>query len=202
MNFEKLTFNDSGTQRVYENYMKRVQKVVETLPHSDKHDVLMEINSHIFEGMQQPTPKSEINHLLDILENLGSPEEVLQPLVVDKKKELAAKPFNPFIAIKNFVFRIPYAIYFMVVCVLYTCLFCSAFLIIGKLLFPNYVGLYYKKGEMAMLGATYLSNQPYEMLGNWLIPLMMLSFAIFYLVIKLLERLETFFQAKNTKIAL
>ncbi|MDT0651612.1 HAAS signaling domain-containing protein, partial [Autumnicola edwardsiae] len=58
---------------IYKNYMNRIEKTVSSLSKSDQKEVLLEFNSHIYEGLTRKHKGNETNQLLDILDKLGEP---------------------------------------------------------------------------------------------------------------------------------
>lgn len=192
MKIENIKFSQEASKRVYNDYMKRVKKVTNSLSKQDQNDIYMEFNSHIFEAIQHKNNTNEIDTLLDILEKLGMPEEVLKPLIADKKLEEATKTFNPIHVFKalilNFTNGITYVIFFF----LYLLLFGFVFLIIAKIGNPTDVGLFYKDASFMVLGISKNANENgiTELLGNWFIPVMLLSIIVFYLLITLLLKFK------------
>jgi len=121
MKIENIKFNEVALQRIYNDYMKRVIKATNSLSTKNQNDIYMEINSHIYESLEnkknENENENEIELILDIIERLGIPEEVLKPLVADKKLEQATKTFNPIHIFKalilNFTNGISYVIFFI-----------------------------------------------------------------------------------------
>ncbi|MDH5476583.1 MAG: hypothetical protein OEX22_12875, partial [Cyclobacteriaceae bacterium] len=74
MRFKEIEFKETASKRVYDSYIKRIKKTVKSLPSQDQIDILLELNSHIYEGLQHYKTETEINGLLDILDRLGVPE--------------------------------------------------------------------------------------------------------------------------------
>lgn len=192
MKIENIKFSQEASKRVYNDYMKRVKKATNSLSKQNQDDVYMEFNSHIFEAIQHKNGVNEIDLLLDILEKLGIPEEVLKPLVADKKLEQATRTFNPIHIFKalvlNFTNGITYVIFFF----LYLLLFGFVFLIFAKITNPSEVGLFYKGDSFMVLGKAGNTNQPgvKELLGNWFIPVMVISTAVFYALITFLLKFK------------
>lgn len=192
MKIENIKFNQEASNRVYNDYMKRVKKVTYSLSKESQDDIYMEFNSHIFEAIQQKGRANEIDTLLDILEKLGAPEEVLKPLIADKKLEQATRTFNPVHICKalalNFTNGISYIIFF----VLYLLLFGFVFLIFAKIIYPADVGLFYKDTAFMVLGITHGSSQTgvREVLGYWFIPVMLFLTVLFYVLITLVLKLK------------
>ncbi len=50
---KNIEFKSISAQRIYNDYLKRVERTISILSEKDKLDMLMEINSHIYEAMQQ-----------------------------------------------------------------------------------------------------------------------------------------------------
>lgn len=192
MKIENIKFTQQASKRVHNDYMKRIKKATSSLSQQDQDDIYMEFNSHIFEAIQHKGPVNEIDTLLDVLQKLGPPEEVLKQLVADKKLEQATKTFNPVHIFKalllNFTNGISYVFFFL----LYVLLLGFVFLIFAKIKNPSEVGLFYKDASFMVLGITRNTNQEgiTEVLGNWFIPSMLLCIVLFYTLLTLLLRLK------------
>ncbi len=189
-----LQFEQKASQRIYEDYMKRIKKATNILSKEDQQDLMMEFNSHIFEGLQSYTTGSEIDNLLDVLQKLGTPEEVLKPLVAEKKLEQATRTFNPVHIFKALALNIFNGITYVIFALLYLFLFSFVFLIFAELWNPSEVGLFMKDGQLLALGkvdgTTAELQGATEVLGHWFIPIMLLLIVVFYVLITLLLRLK------------
>ena len=174
--------------------MSQVKKTVKPLDTKEQNEILMEINSHIYEGLQRNKTNNEIDRLLDILDKLGVPEEMLKPLVADKKLEQATRTFNPLHIFKALSLNITNGISYVIFFILYLCLFGFVFLIYAKIKNPKGVGLFFENNQFLALGKInpeYLENSSYtEVLGNWFIPVMVLAILLFYLLITLLLKVK------------
>jgi len=192
MKIENIKFSQEASKRVYNDYMKRVKKATSSLSKQNQDDIYMEFNSHIFEAIQQKNSINEIDLLLDILENLGVPEEVLKPLVADKKLEQATKTFNPIHIFKALVLNFTNGITYIIFFFLYLLLFGFVFLIFAKIANPSEVGLFYKDSSFLVLGISDNTNQVgiKEILGNWFITVMLVSTVVFYFLITLLLKFK------------
>ena len=192
MKIENIKFIQEASKRVYNDYMKRVKKATSSLSKQNQDDIYMEFNSHIFEAIQHKNDVNEIDLLLDILEKLGIPEEVLKPLVADKKLEQATKTFNPIHVFKALVLNFTNGITYIIFFFLYLLLFGFVFLIFAKIVNPSEVGLFYKDSSFMVLGLAGKTNQVgiNELLGNWFIPIMLISTITFYVLITLLLKFK------------
>jgi hypothetical protein len=196
MRIEDLKFEQKASQRIYNDYMKRIKKATASLSKINQDDIYMEFNSHIFEAIQHKNEANEIDSLLDIIEKLGIPEEVLKPLVADKKLEQATKTFNPVHVFKALILNFTNGVSYIFFFVLYLFLFGFVFLIFAKIFNPELVGLYMKKDSFSVfvLGiinpADQIKNQTHEVLGSWFIPVMLLSIVLFYFLITLLLKFK------------
>ncbi len=202
MKFKEIAFREQNSQRIYRDYIARIQQAIKTLNATNQQEILLEINSHIYESlMSNPdSEKEEVARLLDILEKLGQPEVFLKPLVAEKKLDEATRTFNPLQVIKALVLNIGNGISYVIFAVLYLLLFGFVFLIGAKLVDPQNVGLFYRANDICILGyyrnngVTYLE---YEKLGNWFIPLMVVLAVFFYFMITLLLRLKRILNSKK-----
>lgn len=201
MKIKEIEFKEVASKRIYESYMERIGKAVKPLPINDQNDVLLEFNSHIYEGLQRQKNKTEIDGLLDILDKLGIPEEVLKPLVADKKMEQATKTFNPLHIIRALALNITNGFSYLIFFMLYLLLFGFVYLIFAKIVSPDEVGLFIENGSFLVLGKTNQVNISgsgiTEVLGNWFIPIMMLCIIVFYVIITFLLKLKRIINKKK-----
>jgi uncharacterized membrane protein len=191
---KSIKFQHRTSEKIYTDYISRIKRTTAPLNKIDSKEILMELNSHIYEGMRNMTEQNEIENLVDILNKLGAPEEILKPLIAQKKLEQATKSFNPAHVFKALVLNISNGFAYIIFALLYLALFGFVFLIFAKISNPENVGLFFKGGNFHLLG----TRQPEsldklgltEVLGNWFIPTMTLSIVLLYLLITLLLRLK------------
>lgn len=186
---KRIDFKNTSAQKIYNDYFKRIERCSTVLSKEDRTDLIMEFNSHIYEGLQKNTAKDELEGLLNILENLGMPEEVLKPLIADKKLRQATKTFNPKHVFQAIKLNIKNGIVFGVFGLLYLFLFSTIFLFIAKIVLPNNTGLFYNNNEFQSFGFVRDYKGYNEVLGIWFIPLVLISTIILYLTITLLLRI-------------
>ena len=183
---KQLEFKQEAAQRIYDDYIKRINRTVATLSNADQQDIQLEFNSHIYESMQGSNKESEIDSLLDVLQKLGAPEEVLTQLVADKKLEQATRTFNPAHIFKALALNISNGISYTIFIILYLILGIGVFSVGAKIFYPDKVGFYvYEKGWSIGIG----ENSGTEVLGNWFIPVMLGVLLVFYILTTLMLRL-------------
>jgi len=189
-----IQFTNNTAQKIYDDYISRIKRTTATLNKTDREEILMELNSHIYEGMIDKNEGNEIKNLVDLTEKLGAPEEILKPLVAQKKLDQATKSFNPTHIFKALVLNISNGVTYIFFALLYLALFGFVFLIIAKIRNPDNVGLFFKNGDFHLLGTRRPSSLSKlgltEVLGNWFIPTMILSIIVLYILITLLLRLK------------
>ncbi len=185
---QHIKLSSTTSQRIYNNYLKRVKKCIEILSETDKEDILMELNSHIFEGMQRFSNESEADKLLIIIEKLGIPEEFLKPITAEKKIEQAIRTFNPKHIFQGLVLNLKNSLKYSIFSVLYLSLFAFVFLIAAKIIFPSQTGLFYLNGKFVALGFTSNAESMNEVLGFWFIPLSIITIVLLYTFITLFLR--------------
>lgn len=203
MEFKKIQFKNADSQKIYENYLKQIQSAIKKLNQEDQNDILMEMNSHIYESMSKNEDENdELKNLINTLDKIGIPNDVLKPLVAEKKLNQATKTFNPIHIFEALILNFSYGIIYFIFFILYLFLFSFVVLIFAKLLYPNNVGFFYKKGEIFQYGG-FIENeklQNYEILGNWFIPVTILLAILFYFLITLLLKLKKSMRKKKNVV--
>jgi len=188
-----IQFKNAASQKIYDNYIRRIKRVTKILAEEDREEILLEFNSHIFEANQQVNTGSEINTLLDVLNKLGDPEEVLLPLIADKKLRQATKSLNPFDIVKGLALNIRNGVAYLLFSLMYLSLLGFGYAIIMKLIYPKEVGLFLDNGSFETLG-TYKGISPddgvVEVLGHWFIPTMLLCAIVLFILITLTLRIH------------
>lgn len=201
MEFKKIQFENTDAQKKYENYLRQIQLATKKLNKEDQNDILMELNSHIFESISNTKDEhNELQNLINIIDKIGNPNEVLKPLIAEKKLDQATRTFNPIHIFQALLLNFSYGIIYFVFSILYLFLFSFVVLIFGKIFFPNNVGFYYKKGEIFQYGG-FIDNyrlQNYEVLGNWFIPVTVILGILFYFLITLLLKLKKSMRKRKT----
>lgn len=185
-----IKFNSLNAQKIYDRYINSVERKISILSEKDREDILMEFNSHIYEGLVENEDIEEVDYILEVTESLGSPEKVLQSVIAEKKLNEATKTFNPvhvataiFLNLKNGFIYIFFAI-------LYLCLFLFTFLIYSKIRFPDQTGLFFSDNKFVVLGRLTTTEPVQEVLGSWFIPVMILVTLVLYVLITLLLRIK------------
>lgn len=190
MQFKEIQFTDHNARRVYKNYIQSIKNVCKPLSQTDALEILMEFNSHIYESLQNNNNASEIDILLNAIEKLGAPEEVLKPLIADKLLEKATRSFNPIDVFKALALNLTNGIGYIFFVILYSFLGGFVFLIFAKIFNGDEVGLFFLNGKFRALGMVANASNYQEVLGYWFIPVMVVSIVCLYLIITVLLRIK------------
>lgn len=177
-----IEFKNNSAQRIYNDYILRCKKTIKSLSEPDKEECLLEINSHIYEYIQDNVANDELENLLNVLDRLGLPEETLKEYVAAKKIDQAVKTLNPKHLIQALYLNIRNGLIYIFLSILGLFLCCFLLLIVFKLIYPHNVGLFTGHGTF-MLGHTTAPENMTEILGNWFIPVMILTSALLYIII-------------------
>ncbi|MEO0583535.1 MAG: hypothetical protein AAF135_15025 [Bacteroidota bacterium] len=186
-----IVLHNKAAQKVCESYLKRVSRMTQVLSKEGQQDILLEIESHIYESLQQHSLDNELDALLAILEKLGEPEEFLVEMVAERKMEEAARTANPLHLIHAFRLNISRGIAYVFMALLYLFTFCFTLLIPLKLIFPAQVGLFKEAGRFVSFGYLSKTEGTSEVLGGWFIPLVLGIVIILYFSIVVSLRLLT-----------
>lgn len=185
-----IVFKSASAQKIYNNYINRIQKNISILSEEDRMDLLMEINSHIYEALQENGNADEVECILDITTKLGQPEDFLAPLVAEKKRIQASRSFNPRHVFQALRLNFTNGFIYVVISLLYLLLSVFGLLIVLKIVAPSNTGMFFLDHQFKAFGFVPDFEGMNEVLGYWLIPLALLSATIFYLLITLLFRLR------------
>jgi hypothetical protein len=187
---KKINFTNTSAQKIYADYLNRVKRTISILAPADQLEIMMEINSHIYEATQGAQAENEIEILVDTLENLGAPEDVLQPLVANKKVLQATRSFRPGHIIQALYLNVNNGVGFIIFTIIYLLIIALGALIPLKLIFPNRTGLFIRNDHFFGFGyVTELKPGLTELLGNWFIITVILLIVVFYFFNTLLFRL-------------
>lgn len=188
---KKLT--DPVAIRVWRNYMKRINHLVISLPSEQRDEILLEIESHLFESISHASENKEVEKLLDGIEKLGEPEIFLKPIVKERKISNVLQTYSPISVIRNFIFNPFENLKRFALNVLlgvgYFFLFIVFVISILKIFFPE-VGLFVYPNGAWNLG---VADDPAarELLGNWLIPGgITISIVLYIFLARLLQKLN------------
>lgn len=187
---KKIELSDKNADLLYYKYIKDLKRIIKTLSKKDQDDILMEINSHIYESMQHNTSGTEIDKLVETLEKLGDPYKSFSKLVADRKLLQATNTFNPLHVAKALSLNLSNGFIYVFFSILYLFLFCFVFLIFTEIVYPHNTGLFIGENETHFGFITNIDPALTEVLGNWFIPLVILIMMIIYLLITLLLKLK------------
>jgi hypothetical protein len=208
-----ISFDNQSAQRVYNDYIQRCRKATSILSAKDREDVLLEINSHIYEHLSANSTADQMEALLNVLERLGAPEKMLREIVATKKVGEATRTFNPKHLIQALALNLTNGIIYIILSLLF--LFGITFpVLIGlKLIYPDRVGLfthtngtfrfgYQDKAGSGSIGVGFFnSTKETEILGAWFIPVCLLIAVFIYIgIILLLKLVKKIKMKKNERI--
>lgn len=182
-----IEFNDTNARRIYTDYINRSKRVLHILSENDREDCLMELNSYIYEYLQNHQTKDETTALLNILERLGAPEITLKEVVAARKIDQAVKTFNIRHLIEALFLNLRNGVVYVFLFILTLLLLSFPLLIVMELLYPDRTGLFIGEGSF-FFGATLSPSAHREVLGHAFIPVVvLLGAASYFLIIFLLK---------------
>ena len=199
MKFKEIQFIDSNAKRVYKNYIQSIKNATKELCAEDSLEILMEFNSHLYESVQIKNSKSEIDILLNAIDKLGTPEEVLKPLVADKILDRATRSFKPTDIFKALFLNIGNGICYIIFGILYFFIGIFTLSIFLKIFLGYRAGLFYSD-DISFIGYSDDKNILInEVLGNWFIPVMLLLNIALYFILTMALKLKRSINIKYKK---
>lgn len=177
-----IQFSNPAAQRVYNSYIDRCKRVVHILSAHDQQECLMEVNSYIFEYIQENRQQDEMTALLNILERIGEPEVTLREVVAGKKIDQAVKTYHIKHLLQALFLNLRNGFAYIVLFILTLLLLTFPVLIVVKLLDPVHAGLWTGPGAF-FLGTTDDNTRFTERMGNWFIPALTVTGILLYFTI-------------------
>jgi len=96
--------------KIVDNYLGRLRNQLEGLPEEDREELVREIYSHIYDSYSQNRTADEVERILDVLERLGEPSEVVSARLSESMARIGRKRNLPFLILAGFfigVFGLP-----------------------------------------------------------------------------------------------
>ena len=186
---KSLQLDNNSSQRIYDDYIVRCKKSLRILSEEDREDCLLEINSYIYEYLDDNklNGKDEIENLLNILDRIGIPEETFKELIASKKIIQAVYTYNPKVLIQALILNIQNGFIYIILSILFLFLTTFQILIILKLIKPDSVGLYVGF-QTFFFGFIDSDKNLTEVLGNWFIPTsIIISLVLYFLILFVLQ---------------
>ena len=78
-----MEFTTPEAQKVFQQYISRLDLSVRKLPEDMQKDLRAEITGHILDSMEASQKETELDRLLDATERLGDPDKFLKPMIAD-----------------------------------------------------------------------------------------------------------------------
>src|SRR6478609_3558476 len=144
---KKIEFKSKNAQKIYDDYLSRCTRMLRVLSEKDRSESLLEINSHIFEFIQNNGTEDELDSLLNIIERLGPPEITLKEVIANKKIDQAVRTLNPRYVVSALIHNIGRGVGYTILSLLFLLLPVFLFLIVAKIIEPNNVGLFVGDGS-------------------------------------------------------
>ncbi|PVH26622.1 DUF1700 domain-containing protein [Sphingobacterium corticibacter] len=200
MNFTEVPFTDPNAARIYRDYMNRVRRIARKLDRATQQEIVMEINSHIYESFQGESNYAahETEKLLDTLEHLGQPELFLKPLIADKAMDQATHTFNPIKVVRALILNLTNGISYFLFALCYLLLFSFLIAIILKEIFPTEIGIYSNYKNIFVIGSVEDQYQDLKLADEYFMPIMLVLSAVVYLIITFLLKIKRSLNRRRT----
>lgn len=197
---------------MWNNYFSRVSRILKSLSKTQKDEIILELESHLFASITDDKTNDEPTKVLNAIEQLGEPETYLKPIVADKLLSDTAKSFNPKKILKALYYNLFYTTFKRAVISFFLSagyfVLLSLFVIaVLKFFVPESVGMFiYENGDWSFGidvqdgGWTFGVNAEdngdrttrRELLGYWIVPIgISVSILLQYVLRKLSALLVT-----------
>ncbi|ASZ12979.1 DUF1700 domain-containing protein [Chitinophaga pendula] len=187
---QKIPFRDAAAQKAYEDYLSDVENAISHLPKQDRQEIIMELNSHLYEALQETPGNTEHEKLISIITQLGEPYISLRPVIAEKTLNRAIKTFNPRLLLSALYVKALNSIKYTCFFILYLLLISIASLLFFKALYPRNTGLFYKEGKISGFGFLLDVSDTTEVLHGWFYPVVIALVILLYVILTLALRIS------------
>ena len=97
-------------RKIVDNYLDRLRVHLKGLPEADREELVREIYSHIFESYAQDSTDDDIQRILNVLDRLGEPAEVVASRLSGTMKRMGKRRNLPLYILAGFfigIFGLP-----------------------------------------------------------------------------------------------
>ena len=98
---QPFPINSEPAQKLWRHFEQELDHKLKNLPPAERHDIKLEILSHLYESANHDPAATEENRLINAMERLGSPDEYLTPVVSDILLNLKTKSGTHLAIIKS-----------------------------------------------------------------------------------------------------
>jgi len=192
MNINEL-FTDPNSIRIWENYFKRVRRIIRVMDGDTRQETELEIQDHLYQGFQESEAEDEVSRLLGAIDRLGEPEEFLRQVVSEKFLKKGTRTFSP----RNLILGLFFGMWGglrqiiggMIFGVGYLLTFLLGLTSFVKIILPSKLGLFVWPDGSWIFGMAKDTAGAQEILGYWIIPLSLTLTILLYLVLTLLLKI-------------
>lgn len=172
----------------YASYMNCISEAVKNLDLVNSNEITLELESHIYEAMQSKrlADLPEGIRLEIVLAKLGEPKTYIKAIIDEQELQTALQKHQVVRIMKASIKNTTKNTKYFLTSILY--LFSLAFIVIAiiKLIYPESTGLFMGANNAISLGHVTPSMVKAEMLGYWIIPIMVILSIMFYFVATLI----------------
>jgi len=173
-------------------YLQELNRYLARLSKAEAQEVTREIESHIFDVIEQGEANGQVVDASAILKGFGEPRELAEQYVAHMTT--GAPPPKGFKAIQKVKQGVTVSLYYSMAFFGFSIAAALIFLAVAKLFTPELVGVWSgADGNSFVIGFTEPRLPPHqEMLGTWIIPVASLAgFAIFEITRRVLRALKS-----------
>jgi hypothetical protein len=204
MHYNPIHFTNGLSAQLYQDYMSTATALVKKLALAQRQDILCEINSHIFEALQQQLPPQLIHdamphQLQDILDKLGLPETFIREMISTTSSAPSIKRSRKSVHLLQVPIILTQGIVNIIYYTIYTLILIAVFLVVAKFIDPQGVGFFYAPNKFFIFGKLILRHEEalrYEQLGNYFIPAFLFIISGLYYSSTLILKLKKSIQHK------
>lgn len=88
-------FGSDDSNELWDSFFRKVDLLLAKVPYEQSDAIRKELESHVFEAMQEQTSGNELEKLEQVLKELGDPDDIVPPMIAAAHIQVAKSSNNP-----------------------------------------------------------------------------------------------------------
>ena len=182
--------DSDDAKKLWEDYFKEIDLLLKNAPDDQRNTIRNELESHVFEAMQEEVTGNELEELKAVFKDLGKPDDIVPPMLEGLIIEAARNSNNPIVILRVAIIHIGQGVAttLRAFTIIFLNLMGLTFLAMAVLkpFMPQNVGFFTDETGIPSIGIIGNTDQMTEHLGYFVIPIV-LVFA--YLLFEVSKRI-------------
>lgn len=88
-------FDSDDSNELWDSFFRKVDLLLAKVPYEQSRAIRKELESHVFEAMQEQSSGNELEKLKQVLTELGDPDDIVPPMIAATQPQVVKNSNNP-----------------------------------------------------------------------------------------------------------